>query len=77
MLPLRQRAGFRVEAWAIEAESRFVWILAHDGPATFADADAAYYASPERAALDPDPAQWIVDERTVMLTPVEVQVEGD
>lgn len=73
VLPLRQRAGFRIQAWTVPAESRFVWILARDGPGTFAEADAAYYASPERDALDPDPAQWIVEERTNMLAPVAGQ----
>ena len=77
VLPLRQRAGFRVEAWSMPAESRFVWILAHDGPPSFAEADAAYYDSPERDALDPDPAQWIVEERSVMLAPVHVRPATD
>lgn len=71
VLPLRQRAGFRIEAWSVPSESRFVWILVHDGPPSFAEADAAYYDSPERDALDPDPAQWIVEERSVVLVPVE------
>jgi hypothetical protein len=57
--PLRLRFGFRiVGAWTIEERSEFVWVLAYDGPDGFAAADARYYASPERAALDPDPARY-------------------
>ena len=67
VLPLRRAAGFDVRAWTVPGESRFVWLLSYDGPETFQAADAAYYASPARAALDPDPAQWIVAERTVDL----------
>ena len=69
--PLRRGFGFSVRAWSVPAESRFVWILGYDGPGTFAEADTAYYASAERAAMEPDPAQWIVENRTTWLTPVE------
>ena len=34
------------------------------------EADAAYYASSARAAVDPDPAQWIVGNETRALDPV-------
>ena len=62
--PLRERLGFRhVGAWSIEATSEFVWVLGYDGPGDFATADAAYYASDERHAIDPDPAQWIESVR--------------
>ena len=70
VLPLRRAAGFEVQAWTVPGESRFVWLLAYDGPGTFAAADEAYYDTPARAALDPDPAQWIVEERKRMLEPV-------
>lgn len=71
--PLRERLGFRVEAaWTVPAESRFVWILALDGPvAAFEERDATYYVSPERRALDPDPAQWIVENRHAFVDPVD------
>ena len=72
VLPLRRAAGFEIRAWTVPGESRFVWLLGYDGPGTFAAADEAYYDSPERAALDPDPAQWIVEERKVMLEPIDV-----
>jgi hypothetical protein len=62
---LRARFGFRIEgAWTVPSERRFVWILAHDGPEEEWQAlNDAYYASPERAALDPDPAQWVEEQR--------------
>jgi hypothetical protein len=63
--PLRERFGFRVlGAWASEARRLFVWVLGYEGPDGFASADARYYASPERAALDPDPARLLarIDE---------------
>ena len=77
VLPLRRAAGFEVRAWTVPGESRFVWLLAYDGPDSFATADEAYYASPARAALDPDPAQWIVEDRKLMLEPVAAGDPGD
>ena len=76
VLPLRRAAGFEVRAWTVLGESRFVWLLAYDGPGTFAAADAAYYDTTERAALVPDPAQWIVEDRKLMLVAVSVSDAG-
>lgn len=57
VLPLRQRLGFEVPAaWVVEDMNRFVWLLAYDGD-DYEAANAAYYDSPERQALDPDPAR--------------------
>ena len=70
VVPLRQQFGFTViGAWAIEAEDRFVWILGYDGP-EFEARDAAYYDSPERAALEPDPARRIAEMEIRMMTSV-------
>ena len=61
--PLRLRFGFSVIGpWVVEEEGRFVWILGHDGD--FAAADASYYTSVERAALDPDPARHVAEVTT-------------
>ncbi len=66
--PLREQHGFKVVgAWTIEAESRFVWILSWEGDVSFEDADRAYYESPERLALAPDPARHIVSSEHWML----------
>jgi hypothetical protein len=63
--PLREAHGFKVlGAWAVEETDEFVWVIAYDGPGTFEEADAAYYASPERMALDPDPARHLVETQT-------------
>jgi hypothetical protein len=69
VVPLRRRHGFEiVGAWQVEGADMFVWILGHDGD--YAAADAAYYASPERAALDPDPARFLESTETRMLRAV-------
>lgn len=58
--PLRRRFGFGLfGAWVVDDKNEFVWILSYDGPDGFDAADARYYASTDRAALDPDPAQWM------------------
>ncbi len=59
--PLRRRLGFTVAgAWVMEGTDDFIWVLGYDGDEGFAAADAAYYASGERNAFDPDPARLIV-----------------
>jgi len=59
IVPLRRKLGFEVtEAWASEEDDTFTWLLAYDGE-HFTTADAAYYASPVRKALQPDPARLI------------------
>jgi len=58
IVPLRRRLGFEiVGAWTIDETNRFVWIISHPGPQAWEDVDHAYYSSPERNALDPDPAR--------------------
>jgi hypothetical protein len=54
LLPLRLARGFEVLGPWVTEDERFVWILGHDD---LEAADAAYYASAERAAVDPDPAR--------------------
>jgi hypothetical protein len=69
--PLRIRHGFRIDkAWTIADRSTFVWLLSYDGPEEWEAKEAAYYGSAERAALDPDPAQWIAQANHWFLTPV-------
>ena len=64
VLPLRRRLGFEVlGAWVSEETSTFTWLLGYDGPDGIEAANAAYYDSPERAALDPDPARHIAEPR--------------
>lgn len=71
VVPMRRRFGFEVvEAWASEDDDTFVWILSHDGD--FAAADREYYLSPERAALDPDPARHIEEPRAFVARSVSL-----
>ena len=59
VVPLRRRFGFTFGgAWIVEGNGELVWILGYDGADGFDAADERYYASAERVALDPDPAQW-------------------
>jgi NIPSNAP len=69
--PLRQRHGFEiVGSWTVDEGDRFVWILRYNGPKTWEEADAAYYASPERAAMQPDPARHIARSEQWLMTTV-------
>ena len=52
-----RRVLFRSEV--IEERNEFVWIVSYDGPEKWDAKQAEYYSSPERAAVDPDPAQYI------------------
>jgi NIPSNAP len=64
VLPLRRALGFTVlGAWVGDDDDTFTWLLGYDGPDGIEAANAAYYASPERAALAPDPARHIAEAR--------------
>jgi hypothetical protein len=66
--PLRRRFGFEVLGPWVDEESRtFVWVLEYDGDDGFEAANARYYDSPERRALDPDPARHLEAIETRML----------
>jgi len=69
--PIRLKRGFVIEgAWAIPTEDRFVWVVSYDKPDGFEAAVKAYMESPERKALDPDPASFIVAQRIAFIEPV-------
>jgi hypothetical protein len=68
--PLRVKLGFAVPAaWVVESEDRFVWLLEYEGD-DYESANAAYYESPERQALDPDPARHLAATEHWPLRPV-------
>jgi len=69
VVPLRQQYGFEVQGWAVDGTDEFIWVLTHDDRATFEAADAEYYRSTERAALNPDPARLIEEARHNWVTP--------
>ena len=59
-VPSTLKIGFTIDlAEVIEDRNEFVWIVSYDGPESWDAKQAEYYASPERAAVDPDPAQHI------------------
>ena len=60
VVPLRRKHGYTIEgAWILEKENKFVWIVTYSGPESWEAKEAAYYGSPERKAMRPDPAQHI------------------
>jgi hypothetical protein len=59
VVPLRAKYGFRIEGgWAVENENRFYWLMAYDGD-DWDKAEQAYYNSPQRKTLNPDPSQFV------------------
>jgi NIPSNAP len=69
VVPLRQRYGFEIQGWVVDATDEFIWVLRHSDRDSFDAADAAYYRSSERAALDPDPARLIEAAHHDWVTP--------
>ncbi len=68
VLPLRKRQDFSVLGpWVEREASRFVWIVGYEGD--IREADARYYASPERDAMKPDPGRFVAERREVWLEP--------
>ncbi|MHB8468379.1 MAG: antibiotic biosynthesis monooxygenase family protein [Gaiellaceae bacterium] len=62
--PLRRERGFQVLGPWLAEDGRFVWLVGHED---FAAANEAYYASPERVAMEPDPARHLADVQTILL----------
>ncbi len=70
IVPLRRRYGFQVEAaWASVEGDTFVWMLAYDGEDWDA-AERAYYESPERRQLEPDPARHVAEPSAFLARPL-------
>ena len=58
--PLRQKFGFAVEGgWKVAVTNQFVWLLSHADAENWVTNNEAFYQSPERRALSPDPARHI------------------
>ncbi len=77
VLPLRRAQGFSVVGpWVGREEDLFVWLVGHED---LEAANEGYYASPERQALDPDPARHLEKTETWIVEPLEraSQIEGD
>ena len=71
IVPLRMKAGFKVlGAWTVDGTDQFVWIIAYDGPKSWQDAEADYYGSPERKAVQPDPARHLAHTSARLMSSV-------
>ena len=71
IVPLRVNAGFKVlGAWTVDGTDQFVWIISYDGPKGWQEAESDYYASPERKALQPDPARHLAQTSARLMEPV-------
>ncbi|TMC51728.1 MAG: NIPSNAP family containing protein [Chloroflexi bacterium] len=71
IVPLRERHGFRIlGAWSVDGTDQFVWIISYEGPKSWEQANSDYYESPERKALDPDPARHLAQTQTRLMTAV-------
>lgn len=69
-VPLRAQFGFKVDtAWKIEETNQFVWVTSYHGPLSWQEANDRYYNSPERKALNPDPASFLAKVETHMAEP--------
>jgi hypothetical protein len=63
--------GFTIDrADVIRETNEFVWIVSYDGPEDWEAKQAAYYGSPERKAVSPDPARHIAKARRWFIEPV-------
>jgi hypothetical protein len=68
---LRFVHGYQVPAARVNRDrNEFIWLLSYGGPEPIAEKEAAYYASAERAAVDPDPRQFIAQANRWYITPV-------
>jgi hypothetical protein len=72
VVPLRRKMGFTIDgAWIARREDRFVWIVSYEGDEeTFQAKNAEYYDSPERKALDPNPAELIEETQQLLISSV-------
>ncbi len=61
--PVRRQLGFEIDgSWVDREHGQHIWVLAYSGPLTFEQANAEYWASPQRAALGVDPKEFLLWE---------------
>ncbi|MDW7773172.1 MAG: NIPSNAP family protein [Desulfobulbaceae bacterium] len=69
--PLRIKIGFQVlGAWKLRESNQFAWIIGYDGPKKWEELDLEYHRSPERHAMDPDPARNIARMEHFFMDPL-------
>ena len=77
IVPLRRRHGFEVlGAWTVDGSEQFIWIITYRGPKSWKEADADYYGSPERKAMDPDPARHLAHTQARFMSEAPVRPTG-
>lgn len=65
VVPLRRDLGFEIHgSWKDRARNQHVWVISHEGPESFDEANAAYWASERRKALGLDPDDYLLGEET-------------
>jgi hypothetical protein len=71
--PFREKNGFNITgAWAVPAESEFVWVVSFDGTeAEFREADAAYYELPDHEPLHNEALSYLTGSRSFIVEPVD------
>ncbi|WP_371099953.1 hypothetical protein [Streptomyces sp. PU_AKi4] len=65
---MRPALGFEIgKAWVGRERSQFVWLISYEGPETFAERNALYWASPKRKATGLAPGDYLLhtNEHTV------------
>ncbi|MER5485675.1 NIPSNAP family protein [Streptomyces sp. NPDC002812] len=68
IVPLRLELGFEIGgAWVDRSRNQFLWLISYEGPESFTERNAVYWASPAREAMNLDPDHYLVrtEERTV------------
>jgi len=71
IVPLRLRHGFQVlGSWTVDGTDEFIWIVGYEGLKSWQEADADYYQSPERKAIDPDPARHLAHVNARLMTSI-------
>jgi len=69
----RRSVGFAVVgAWANREDNTFVWIVSTDAPGGIDALAKAYYSSPLRAAITPEPASLLDKIETTLLQEVPI-----
>ncbi|MDG4791848.1 NIPSNAP family protein [Micromonospora sp. WMMD1102] len=64
VVPLRQQFGFEISgSWVDRERSEHIWVISYDGDDSFEEANARYWASPQREAVNLDPSQFLLDEQ--------------
>jgi hypothetical protein len=64
VVPLRRKFGFEVPgSWVDRDRSDHIWVISYDGADSFEDANARYWASPQRKAMGLDPSRFLLAEQ--------------